>query len=534
MNGTFRQSMAWLHTWAGLVLGCVLYFMFVTGTAGYFDTEIDYWMRPEVDRARMELSTAHAIEIAQSRLEAEAPQAARWILYPPSGHDVAELSVFWRTLPDAAGAVESRSEVLDPTTGRPLEARDTGGGEALYQMHYLLHYLPSRWAYWIVGVATMFMLVAIVSGVITHKKIFRDFFTFRPRKGQRSWLDAHNVVSVIALPFHLMITYSGLIFFSFTYMPLVVAGSYGAGADNRNVFFAEVFQRGTAPERSGVAAPLASLERMATEVERRWGPDEIRSIDVQNPGDASARVSFTRNHVTPSSNGDRLAFDGTSGAVIESSATPRTGPMLVNDTMMSLHEGLFAGPVLRWLYFLSGLAGTVMVGTGLVYWTAKRRREGKAAHAGLAFVERLNVGTIVGLPAAIAVYFWANRLLPLDLEARAQWEIDVLFIAWGLLLVYPLLRPLKRAWIEELALAAALCALLPLVNALTTTRHLGHTLPAGDWVLAGFDLTLLAFGAAFGAVAWRLAQTTQRIAPRTAALTATSKAKRAVAEEAAV
>ncbi|MEM9335787.1 MAG: PepSY-associated TM helix domain-containing protein, partial [Pseudomonadota bacterium] len=47
MKGGFRQSMTWLHTWTGLLFCWILYFMFVTGTLGYFDTEIDHWMAPE-------------------------------------------------------------------------------------------------------------------------------------------------------------------------------------------------------------------------------------------------------------------------------------------------------------------------------------------------------------------------------------------------------------------------------------------------------------------------------------------------------
>jgi hypothetical protein len=50
------------------------------------------------------------------------------------------------------------------------------------------------------------MLTATISGVITHKRIFVDFFTLRWSKGQRSWLDAHNVSAVLALPFHAMIS----------------------------------------------------------------------------------------------------------------------------------------------------------------------------------------------------------------------------------------------------------------------------------------------------------------------------------------
>ncbi len=47
MKSGFRQSMAWLHTWVGLLVSWLLYFIFLTGTLGYFDSEIDQWMSPE-------------------------------------------------------------------------------------------------------------------------------------------------------------------------------------------------------------------------------------------------------------------------------------------------------------------------------------------------------------------------------------------------------------------------------------------------------------------------------------------------------
>jgi hypothetical protein len=42
------------------------------------------------------------------------------------------------------------------------------------------------------------------------------------------------------------------------------------------------------------------------------------------------------------------------------------------------------------------------------------------------------------------------------------------------------------------------------LNALTTDRHLGITLPHGDWVLAGFDLTIFSLGVAFALAALKL------------------------------
>ena len=513
MKQAFRQSMAWLHTWCGLVVGWVLFFMFLTGTAGYFDTEIDRWMQPERPLAAREVLAAEAVSLALRRLQQQAPQAERWFVGLPWDRNELDLRVFWRELPDAAGKRgRGRSEQLDLATGEPLVRRDTGGGQLLYRMHYVLHYMPTLVAYWIVGICTMFMLAAIVTGVIIHKKIFRDFFTFRSAKGQRSWLDAHNILSVTALPFHLMITYSGLIFFMYLYMAPVISATYGAGEENRRVFFDELSERSDLPDRAGSAAPMAALAPMLADAERRWGRGEVRFVDIRNPGDANARVIVGRPQDSPLRASGQLVFDGVSGALLKAGDAVLSVPKAVRDVLLGLHEGLFAGPVLRWLYFLSGLAGTAMIGAGLVLWTAKRRsrREaaGCAAQAGLAVVDRLNVGTIAGLPIGIAAYFLANRLIPVAVDGRAAWEAHAMFIVWSTALLWAAMRPLGRAWIELLAVAAAVYGLIPAVNAIMTDRHLAVTLPyaarSGDWVLAGFDLAMIGFAMVFAVAAWRL------------------------------
>src|SRR5690606_25108136 len=91
-------------------------------------------------------------------------------------------------------------------------------------MHYEFH--AGTLGIWIVGFFAMAMLVALVSGIIIHKRIFKDFFTFRSAKGRRSWLDAHNASSVLTLPFHLMIAYTGLATFVALYMPAGVIAHY--------------------------------------------------------------------------------------------------------------------------------------------------------------------------------------------------------------------------------------------------------------------------------------------------------------------
>jgi hypothetical protein len=155
-------------------------------------------------------------------------------------------------------------------------------------MHYALHYLPYDWAIRIVGIATMLMLLAIVSGVITHKKIFKDFFTFRPGKGQRSWLDAHNVVSVMALPFFLMITYSGLVFFLFAYMPAGKDVIYGTDPETSGAYYDELYEGGE-HKHAPIGRPAAPLAPMIAQAGKAWGMDQIAWITVERmEGEVSA------------------------------------------------------------------------------------------------------------------------------------------------------------------------------------------------------------------------------------------------------
>lgn len=505
MKDGFRQSMASLHTWTGLVLGWVLYFVFVTGTAGYLDTEIDRWMQPELPAATVGHDPLALTRVAQASLAERAPaDAEHWWIYYPLGRNSPHLTIWWET--ERAGWQE---EYIDPTTGEPLAARDTAGGQTLYRMHWQLHYVPEAVGEWTVGLATLVMFVALVTGIVVHRRIFVDFFTFRPGKGQRSWLDAHNLASVVTLPFQLMITYSGLVFMMFVYMPLMVAAAYGPDPAGREAFRAEAFDEAPHAQPAGEPAPLVALDRVLAQVPRYWGDAPVRAIDITHPNDANAVIEvYGDNAAGPLRESASLTFDGVTGELLDAQAVAASGPNSFRQVMLGLHEGLFAGPLLRTLYVLSGLLGSAMIATGLVLWTVKRRqRIGKSrapSHPGLRLVERLNVATLVGLPVAIAAYFWANRLLPVDLAGRADWEVHVMFVTWGALFVHATLRPAARAWYEQWIIAAAAFGLLPLLNALTTDRHLGVSLAQGDWAMAGFDLTVLAFGLVAAAVAVRL------------------------------
>ncbi len=508
MKGFLRQSMAWLHTWVGLLLGWVLYFMFITGTTGYLDTEIDRWMQPELP---VSSTTAPASQVVQSSLkylQRHAPNAQQWTIFMPLTRNEPYPRVTWSG-ESGQGLKAKGNQILDAQSGEALLGRATGGGQSLYRMHWKLHYLPKDTGEWIVGVAAMFMFVALISGVIVHRKIFADFFTFRPGQSQRAWLDAHNAASVLTLPFQFMITWSGLIFMMFTYMPLIIAAWYGPGEKNKKLFLDQLSEPPAMVKPSGNRAAMIDLNHILVQAEQHWKGQPVAVISVRHPYDSNSRV-VVRSDIAaqPLRAADILVFDGVNGALLAERAALQSPVKGFRDVMLGLHEGLYSGPELRALYVLSGVLGSVMIATGLVLWCVKRRQRIEATrsqpHLGLRVVESLNVATIIGLPIAIAAYFWANRLLPLDMAQRSEWEMHALFITWLALFIHAGLRSPQRTWLEQSALAAIAFGLLPLLNALTTERGLATSLAKNDWIFAGFDLTMLALSAGFAALGWRI------------------------------
>lgn len=493
-RGGVRPRVTWLHTWAGLLAAWVLYAVFWTGSLAFYREELTAWMQPEAPPQAREVDVAALSDRIVAHLASAAPGATRWSIELPDARRLTP-TAYW------SGPAGAGQQAYDSTTAAPRTARATAGGEFFYRFHYQLHHMPYQWGRWIVGFASLLGLVAMVSGVVVHKKLFADFFTFRAGKGRRSWLDAHNALSVLPLPFHFMIVYSGLVILGFQYMPWGALAAFDGAGERRVAIAAETVAAWPVGAPSGQAAPLAALGPSIQQAQARWGAQGIDRVVVHHPGDAAARVLVVRGpagRVTHSR--EFLVFHGGSGALLHASE-PVGAPAAVLGGLYALHLGRFADPVLQGIYFLLGLAGTAMVGTGLVLWTAARGPGGTGGAAG--GVGRLNVAVVAGLPLASAAYLWANRLLPTHLPLRPEAEIQAFFAAWALALaVAGLLRP-ARAWPLLWGAGALLFGALPLLNALTTQRPLWRSLASGDAIFVGMDVACAALALGLGAMAWR-------------------------------
>ncbi|MFT3666813.1 PepSY-associated TM helix domain-containing protein [Piscinibacter sp.] len=550
MFSSFRLSMTWLHTWFGLVLGYVLMACFFFGALSVFDREIDRWAIPETRFQPQPMPSydtvlapifrelrAHPddMKATAERVVGEIPHPDTLplvSLYAYTTHRDPVLAIGGEfAIPNKPKDASDEHQhvhgwaTIDPRSGRvlPDDKLKIGSG-FFYPMHYSLHLHWLDLGYWIVGLAALVMLAALVSGVVMHRKIFREFFTFRPKKHvQRSALDLHNLTGVVALPFHFFFAFTGLVIFAGIYLPVDETQLRPLAKQHETL---EAARTGLPHDPAGVAAPLASVDAMVAEAKRRWAardmPGEVGLLTIEHLGDRNGYVSVFRagtDRVTLVGQG--VHFEAATGKLIREDPPP-TAVGGINDFLTGLHLQHFEHWLLRWFYVFGGLAGCVCIATGFVFFVEKRKKQHAAKGvAGSRAVDALAVATVTGMLVAAIAMLVLNRLLPADLPQRGDWEETGFWAAWAVALAHAVWRtaPVRRAriapaWREQCWAVAALAVAAVLLNWATTGDHLLKTMGEAYWPVAGLDLSLLATAglAAFAAV--RLGRREQRFGPQ--------------------
>lgn len=562
MLSNFRLSMTWLHTWFGLVLGFVLVVVFFFGSLSVFDREIDRWAIPETrfdpqpmpsfDRMllpilqRVEpdpldyaanMPLLHDAQKGPMTPRLELPADEFWA-YTTHRDPVLTMGVGFRVPQpkDPQGHNHVHGDTtIDPRTGKVLrEGQQKIGSEFFYPLHYSLHLEWKLIGFWIVALAALSMLAALVTGVVMHRKVFRELFTFRAHKHtRRSLLDLHNLTGVVALPFHFFFAFTGLVIFAqFYYLP-VSQTMLRPLAQAHEV--AEAAATGLPHERAGVAASLASVDAMVLEAQRRWDargmPGQVGFLQVHHVGDANSYVSIYR------AGSDRVAlvgqavhFKGSTGEVLREEPAP-TVPHGIEEFLTGLHLQHFEHWLLRWLYVFGGLLGCACIATGFLFFVEKRKRQhAQQGRVGSRVVDALAVSTVTGMLIATAAILIANRVLPAELASKGVWERLVFWGVWALAALHAFWRSapvahgaLSPAWHEQCRGFAALALLAVLLNWATTGDHLGKTLFA-YWPVAGVDLALIAAAGLAWWAANRLMRSGRAMASQAPASTAPEKA----------
>ncbi|WP_084592225.1 PepSY-associated TM helix domain-containing protein [Novosphingobium sp. MBES04] len=456
-----------IHGWVGIVSGLALFIAFFAGAVTMFEEPIQRWASaPTSISAPVPLERAP--ELVEAVLAAH-PEAARSydvhletgpenparVTWPQGSRR--DPQVFLAALaPD--GTLEVEKQAASPVA------------QFIDRLHQQVG-LPfaHEVAMPIMGAISLLYFIALVSGVIVLlPSLVSDFFAVRVGKNaKRMWLDVHNVLGIVSLPFHIVMALTAVVFaFHDEFYDLQGAAFMDRGAPRAQM------APPPPPNPNGQGPDLLTPAELVQRVESQAPGFTIRAITYHTgrEGQPQARLS---------GHDPRFGLRGPTFGMVE--ADPVTGA-LTDTTYMpglqdawgaaitsffALHFGSFGGAPIRWSYFLLGLAGAMLFYTGNLLWVeSRRKRERKAGAVTQTRATRalgaLTVGVPLGCVAGIAVTLAAAK--PLGTEATAGIHSAIYYVVFTGFVAWALVRGAARGARELLPAAALALLTIPLAS----------------------------------------------------------------------
>ena len=509
-----------IHSWVGALTAILIFVIAFTGSVSVFGRpELKIWANEIVHHpARHDPATIEALVKARA---AEVPQRYldEIVVLYPGVRSASNFIVYFesdRELDD--GTHEHHIirfdhhphtlELLSRREGQPLELFESDRSDMadfIITFHADLH-LGNPWGLLLTGLLGLTLFASIVTGVITHRKILREAFTFRPFRSLRLlFTDSHKALGVWGMLFHGTIAFTGA-FLGLAVVILFPAAAYVAMGGDTDAL-AERFLPLGMPEKAGIAAEI-EIANVFEDVELR---DEgtVISATILAATDKNG-VILVNTLAGEGIVGNTLRYQ-VDGAELESTYTTfsrvggAAGPIL--DAMFPLHFGNFAGVAVKFIWFFLGLSTAMLAVTGMMIWIERRvyGSTGALSERSYRRISRLTVGSCCGVVIATIMLFHAQLLLDVPGPESGFWLGAVFFGAWAAAILWGMLRKNEyRSTKELLTVAGVLSLAVAPMNGVITGNHLFSAVTDGHQVTGAVDLAMLICGAALVLLAYRL------------------------------
>lgn len=419
---TVKKSIS-AHRSMALAIAALLYLTCLTGTLSVFFEEFQRWEQPSIeeytDYTPAQIHTA--IQDFQQRV-IQTPKTL-WVVLPTEAVPRMHISG------DGQEWFINRDGHL---SAPPLEAWTA----MLTKLHVQLH-LPQNIGLILVGILGVLLFSLIFSGLLSHPNIFKDAFRWRRGRQALAQVDLHNRLSIWALPFYLMISFTGA-FIGLMGLFSVIAGAAFYG-NNNEALLDDIY--GSDPVISKVSVnldintALENLKSVAPEASpiylaiQNLGTDEQYFEIAATLPQRLIYSEIYRFHADGSLINHQQFSDGAVGRQVAYS-------------VYRLHFGHYAGQWVKVIYGLLGLALSVVCASGINIWLAKRKHESALNDLWVAIVWGLPLA--LALSALLSFYNWAPLWVFLGTE--------LIVVIFSLLIK----QALKTRWILMLCLVVNL------------------------------------------------------------------------------
>ncbi|MEM1196850.1 MAG: PepSY-associated TM helix domain-containing protein [Pseudomonadota bacterium] len=499
-----------LHSWTGVALGIMMFFVCFTGSVALFHHEFEPWE----DESRRAEITANPIPIHDTvtafiaEKEAELGIEPRFVNVGLANQDHGYYDVFVSG-PDANEEFQFAGARFSATTGEALPLREEGANRLLYDLHRDLSWpdvLGGRTVgRTLVGLVGISFLLLILTGIVAHTKITKELFTLRYLKSVRlKWQDSHKVMGLWTSPFAAMIALTGA-FLGVIALLLPLLAFVTMKGDQEALIAKLGLEQ---PTRAEIAAPMIPVDEIGPRVHPETG-QPVYAIRYSNWGDQNAEAALVYKAEQRLLYSDNIAVNAVTGEMKpEADFFLTNGPFAyILATFSPLHYGTYGGITLKLIYFVLGMGIAIMSALGNMMWIERRRHGGEGGKSDrfYAVLSAINTGVCAGLPLSAVGALAYDKIYWGVEEARYASMAIFLFAAWALIAVFGYFRGNEyKANREILAVTGfGLVALAPL-NWMVTGDVMWGAFGTGAAGSAWFDLAFILLGSCAVVVAAKL------------------------------
>ncbi len=371
LSPDFVRAMLAGHSALGLAFAALIYIVCVTGTVSVFLMELQRWEQPDGPRVTATPSPeVIAAAVRAGYEQAKADNAAHDLFVSAPPRTPQRIMV---TYHDHESGVEG--DWLADADGHLVTRISAAWSEFITFLHMHLH-LPRTWGKYLVGLTGVALLSSLISGILSHPRIFKDAFYLRWGGSRRlQEADLHNRLGVWGLPFHVVVTLSGALLGLSTLIVGVLA--LAAYDGDREKAFGTLF--GPRATDNKTAAPVPDMAPMIRQVQQSEPKAEVASVFVEHVGTAGQVVQLGMHMPGKIAFSETFHFSG-DGKLLPDPTKAEAGPgRWILGAIQPLHFGWFGGLAVKILYGVLGLALTVVTHSGVVIWLARRRDKGRPA-----------------------------------------------------------------------------------------------------------------------------------------------------------
>lgn len=490
-----------VHTWVGLLSGMFLFVAFYAGSITMFFDSLGHWEEAQ-QPSQHKAVQADGEALLNQFMKQYGHDVSRFSLrLPEHGSASSQAEIFW---------VESskdkrrtrKTSYLDANGALVSKNRTQSASRFVYQLHYTAG-IPRPIGTYLFGLVCVLYGLALVSGVVIYLPTFiKDLFALRVGKNiKRMWQDAHNVVGILSLPFHVIFAWSGAVL---TIGTLLLAPMQFLVYDGTLIkLVQDDLGRSPRVKPSGKQAGMLPLADLLAQAKQTLPEANFSFLTFNHVHDTNSTV-MVRGSTEQGTLIKRVsvimsAVDAKVTYVrAPDNATPGT---TFFRGLITLHFGDYGQVPLRWLYFVLGMMGAFLFYSGNLLWIESRRKRRKHEQPGKTWwMARLTIGVCIGCMAAISFMFVMQKLWPSPTPNLYY------FAAWSVCIMWACFRSPARSARELMLLAACLTALVPVADMVVTHHTLLHHALAGEWSSFAVEAMALLMAWSF----WRMSRASKK------------------------